>query len=78
MPLERLLPSCCAWIPGCKKKPQNNAEILTGVLFPPPSQQCGTNCSDGKRLEEAGFHTVEAVDYAPEKKLLSIKGIREK
>lgn len=61
-----------------KKKTQNNAEILTGVLFPPPSQQCGTNCSDGKRLEEAGFHTVEAVDYAPEKKLLSIKGIRGK
>uniref|UniRef100_A0A8C3V788 Rad51-like C-terminal domain-containing protein n=1 Tax=Catharus ustulatus TaxID=91951 RepID=A0A8C3V788_CATUS len=59
------------------KNLQNNPEILTGVLFPPPFQQHGTNCSDGKGLEEAGFHTVEAVDSAPEKELLSIKGIRE-
>ncbi|KAL2309852.1 hypothetical protein Nmel_006082 [Mimus melanotis] len=41
-------------------------------------QQCGTNSSDGKRLEEAGFHTVEAVAYAPEKGLLNIEGISEK
>lgn len=30
-----------------------------------------------KKLEEAGFHTVEAVAYAPKKELLNIKGISE-
>uniref|UniRef100_A0A674GY68 RecA family profile 1 domain-containing protein n=1 Tax=Taeniopygia guttata TaxID=59729 RepID=A0A674GY68_TAEGU len=44
-------------------------------FFPPPSQQCGTNSSDGERLEEAGFHTVEAVAFGTEKELLNIKGI---
>lgn len=40
-------------------------------------QQCGINANDVKKLEEAGFHTVEAVAYAPKKELLSIKGISE-
>lgn len=30
-----------------------------------------------KKLEEAGFHTVEAVAYAPKKELINIKGISE-
>ena len=30
-----------------------------------------------KKLEEAGFYTVEAVAFAPKKMLLSIKGISE-
>ena len=30
-----------------------------------------------KKLEEAGFHTVEAVAYAPKKQLIAIKGISE-
>ncbi|XP_053833111.1 uncharacterized protein LOC128807091 isoform X1 [Vidua macroura] len=38
---------------------------------------CGTNSSDGKNLEAAGFHTVEVVAFAPEKELLNIKGISE-
>ncbi|XP_041320721.1 DNA repair protein RAD51 homolog 1-like [Pyrgilauda ruficollis] len=38
--------------------------------------QCGTNSSDAKKLE-AGFQTVEAMAYAPEKELLNIKGISE-
>ncbi|OWK57552.1 DNA repair protein RAD51 1 [Lonchura striata] len=42
-----------------------------------PSQQCGINANDVKKLEEAGFHTVEAVAYAPKKELLNIKGISE-
>uniref|UniRef100_A0A8C3H0C3 Uncharacterized protein n=1 Tax=Corvus moneduloides TaxID=1196302 RepID=A0A8C3H0C3_CORMO len=40
-------------------------------------EQCGINASDGKRLEEAGFHMVKAMAYAPEKELLNIKVISE-
>lgn len=28
-------------------------------------EQCGINANDVKKLEEAGYHTVEAVAYAP-------------
>lgn len=42
-----------------------------------PSQQSGISASDIKKLEEAGFHTIEAVAYAPKKELLNIKGISE-
>lgn len=34
----------------------------------------GIGAADIKKLEEAGFHTVEAVAYAPKKQLLTIKG----
>ncbi|KAG0433780.1 hypothetical protein HPB47_019590, partial [Ixodes persulcatus] len=37
----------------------------------------GIGAADIKKLEEAGFHTVEAVAYAPKKQLLTIKGISE-
>lgn len=40
-------------------------------------QQCGISASDIKKLEEAGFHTIEAVAYAPKKELINIKGISE-
>lgn len=30
-----------------------------------------------KKLEEAGYYTVEAVAFAPKKNLLAIKGISE-
>lgn len=40
-------------------------------------KQCGISGSDIKKLEEAGFHTIEAVAYAPKKELLNIKGISE-
>lgn len=40
-------------------------------------QQCGINANDIKKLEDAGFHTIEAVAYAPKKELLNIKGISE-
>jgi len=33
--------------------------------------------SDLKKLADAGFHTIEAVTYAPKKELLLIKGISE-
>uniref|UniRef100_A0A8C9E6T2 Uncharacterized protein n=1 Tax=Phocoena sinus TaxID=42100 RepID=A0A8C9E6T2_PHOSS len=37
-------------------------------------EQCGIHANDVKKLEEAGFHTVEAVAYAPKKELINIKG----
>ncbi|KAF4525867.1 hypothetical protein B566_EDAN015970 [Ephemera danica] len=37
----------------------------------------GIGASDIKKLEEAGFHTVEAVAFAPKKQLINIKGISE-
>ncbi|KAH3711685.1 hypothetical protein DPMN_071357, partial [Dreissena polymorpha] len=37
----------------------------------------GVSATDIKKLEEAGFFTVEAVAYAPKKNLLAIKGISE-
>ncbi|XP_065729103.1 DNA repair protein RAD51 homolog 1 isoform X1 [Phocoena phocoena] len=40
-------------------------------------EQCGIHANDVKKLEEAGFHTVEAVAYAPKKELINIKGISE-
>ena len=45
-------------------------------LFP-VFQQCGINANDVKKLEEAGYHTVESVAHAPKKELLNIKGISE-
>uniref|UniRef100_A0A672GDL0 RAD51 recombinase n=1 Tax=Salarias fasciatus TaxID=181472 RepID=A0A672GDL0_SALFA len=40
-------------------------------------EQCGISASDIKKLEDASFHTIEAVAYAPKKELLNIKGISE-
>ncbi|XP_062503605.1 DNA repair protein RAD51 homolog 1 [Corticium candelabrum] len=37
----------------------------------------GVSASDVKKLEEAGYYTVEAVAYAPKKQLTTIKGISE-
>ncbi|KAJ4448181.1 recombinase rad51, partial [Periplaneta americana] len=40
-------------------------------------QSQGISAADIKKLEEAGYHTVEAVAFAPKKHLMSIKGISE-
>eukprot|EP00123_Amoebidium_parasiticum_P017001 comp23673_c0_seq1/m.40520 comp23673_c0_seq1/g.40520 ORF comp23673_c0_seq1/g.40520 comp23673_c0_seq1/m.40520 type:complete len:341 (-) comp23673_c0_seq1:340-1362(-) len=37
----------------------------------------GITSADIKKLQEAGFHTVESIAYAPKKQLLSVKGISE-
>lgn len=37
----------------------------------------GISASDIKKLQEAGFHTVEAIAFTPKKTLISIKGISE-
>lgn len=40
-------------------------------------QQNGISATDVKKLEEAGYYTVESVAFAPKKALLGIKGISE-
>ncbi|PSN36426.1 DNA repair protein RAD51 1 [Blattella germanica] len=40
-------------------------------------QTQGISAADIKKLEEAGYHTVEAVAFAPKKHLITIKGISE-
>lgn len=37
----------------------------------------GISASDIKKLQEHGYHTVEAVAYAAKKELINIKGISE-
>jgi DNA repair protein RAD51 len=37
----------------------------------------GINAGDIKKLEEAGFHTVEAVAFTPKKHLVNVKGLSE-
>lgn len=40
-------------------------------------QANGISATDVKKMEEAGYYTVESVAYAPKKNLLAIKGISE-
>jgi len=48
-----------------------------GPLLVNQLEQHGISANDVKKLQEAGFHTVESVVYAPKKKLTEIKGISE-
>lgn len=41
------------------------------------TQRNGISAADVKKLEEAGYYTVEAVAFAPKKALLAIKGVSE-
>ncbi|CDS08483.1 Putative DNA repair protein rhp51 [Lichtheimia ramosa] len=40
-------------------------------------EQGGISATDIKKLQEAGYYTVEAIAYAPKKALINIKGISE-
>lgn len=40
-------------------------------------EEKGINAGDIKKLEEAGFHTVEAVAFTPKKHLVIVKGLSE-
>lgn len=62
---------------SCRKPFRHSSSELKASLFLAPLQQCGVSTSDIKKLEDAGFHTIEAVAYAPKKELLNIKGISE-
>lgn len=43
----------------------------------PSFKEHGISANDVKKLQEAGFHTIESVAYTPKKALLAIKGISE-
>ena len=47
------------------------------LIFQCIFQQCGISASDIKKLQEHGYHSVEALAYAPKKELVTIKGISE-
>lgn len=51
--------------------------FILQILFHLWNQKCGISASDVKKLEEAGYYTVESVAFAPKKNLLTIKGISE-
>ena len=40
-------------------------------------QEKGINAGDIKKLEDAGFHTVESVAFTPKKSLITVKGLSE-
>jgi len=48
-----------------------------GPLLVNQLEKCGVSAADIKKLQEAGYYTVESVVYAPRKKLCDIKGISE-
>ncbi|CAF4986062.1 unnamed protein product [Rotaria socialis] len=40
-------------------------------------KSCGVGTADIKKLQEAGFCTVESIAFAPRKTLLAVKGISD-
>ena len=40
-------------------------------------QEQGISATDIKKLEEAGYHTIEAVAFTPKKHLILVKGLSE-
>jgi len=56
---------------------EEEQEEQFGPLLVKVLEQHGISSADCKKLQDAGFYTVEAVVYAPRKKLLDIKGISE-
>lgn len=40
-------------------------------------QEQGIASSDVKNLQDAGFHTIDSLFYAPKKSLLAVRGISE-
>ena len=40
-------------------------------------QEQGIGATDIKKLEEAGYHTIEAVAFTPKKHLILVKGLSE-
>ncbi|KAK7070461.1 recombinase rad51 [Halocaridina rubra] len=56
---------------------EDNLGAVGGPLLIKTLEQCGISAADVKKLEEAGYYTVESIAFAPKKALLSIKGISE-
>ncbi|PWA21848.1 hypothetical protein CCH79_00017580 [Gambusia affinis] len=83
LPSESATPVTRPWINVMAMRGETRAEVETEEeenYGPQPLsrlEHCGISASDIKKLEDAGFHTIEAVAYAPKKELLNIKGISE-
>nr|SVE76489.1 EOG090X0906 [Daphnia longispina] len=58
---------------------ENVVEALDHTIFTAIAklEGNGINAGDLKKLQEAGYHTVESVAYVPKKTLITIKGISE-
>ncbi|KAI8366946.1 Rad51-domain-containing protein [Choanephora cucurbitarum] len=52
-------------------------EEVTGALVVSELERHGIHQTDIKRLQEAGFYTIDAIAYSPRKALLAIKGFSE-
>merc|ERR1711953_371217 len=63
-------------IPGVETNEAEEEEQF-GPLLVKVLEQHGISATDCKKLQEAGFYTVESVVYAPKKKLTDIKGISD-
>lgn len=62
------------------RQQQQEVEVEEETFGPMPLNRLeanGISAADVKKMEEAGYFTVEAVAYAPKKSLLVIKGISE-
>jgi len=56
---------------------QEEEDEQFGPMLVQELEKHGVSSADCKKLQEAGFYTVESVVYAPRKKLCDIKGISE-
>lgn len=52
-------------------------EAQCGPILISRLESCGVSATDIRKLQEAGYYTVEAVAYAPKKHIVAIKGISE-
>ncbi|KAG7158232.1 DNA repair protein RAD51-like 1 [Homarus americanus] len=55
----------------------NTEDGVTGPQLISTLEQYGISHADVKKLEEAGYYTVESVGFAPKKAILGIKGFSE-
>ena len=60
-----------------QEKLESDEETESGPMPIAQLKEKGINANDIKKLEEAGFHSVEAVTYKAKKDLLCIKGLSE-
>lgn len=56
---------------------QEEAVEMDGPTAIKALEEKGINAGDIKKMEEAGFHTVEAVAFTPKKHLILVKGLSE-
>ncbi|KAJ1931861.1 recombinase rad51, partial [Linderina macrospora] len=56
---------------------EEEEDMESGPLPIQQLEQVGVSAADVKKLNEAGYYTVEAVAYTPRKQLLTIKGFAE-